>query len=136
MRVKEIMTDSVDFVTNEHTLQQAAEKMKALDVGELPIIVGKEAVGVITDRDIAIRGVALGLDPNSAKVVDAMSEGIIACKQDDEAEMAARLMAEHKIRRLPVTDTDGNVTGMLSLGDLAAKLDKSLIGDVLMQISR
>jgi CBS domain-containing protein len=136
MRVREIMTDSVDFVTNENTLQEAAEKMKELDVGELPIIVGKEAVGVITDRDIAIRGVALGLDPTSAKVVDAMSEGIVSCRQDDEAEMAARLMGEHKIRRLPVTDADGNMTGMLSLGDLAAKLDKSLIGDVLMQISR
>jgi CBS domain-containing protein len=136
MLVKDIMSHDVEFVTNENTLQEAAEKMKDLDVGELPIIVGNEAVGVITDRDIVIRGVAHGLVPNVATVVDAMTEGIIACKEDDTIEEVARTMGSKKVRRLPVMDADGKLSGMVSLGDLASNLDKSLVGEVLMEISK
>ena len=136
MLVKEIMQAPVEFVTNENTLQEAAEKMKELGVGELPIVVGKETVGVITDRDITIRGVAHGLDPKSAKVVDAMTEGVVACKQEDDIERAAKLMGENKIRRLPVMDDAGKMIGMVALGDLAMNLDKSRVGEVLMKISR
>jgi CBS domain-containing protein len=136
MLVKEIMTRKVDYVTHENTLQEAADKMKELDVGELPIVVGGEAVGIITDRDIAVRGVAHGLDPKAAKVVDAMTEGIVACSEDDDIEKAAKMMGAHKIRRLPVTDTDGRMSGVVSLGDLALKLDKALVGEVLTEISK
>lgn len=136
MLVKDIMSHDVEFVTNENTLQEAAEKMKDLDVGELPIIVGNEAVGVITDRDIVIRGVAHGLVPNAATVVDAMTEGIIACKEDDTIEEVARTMSSKKVRRMPVMDADGKLSGMVSLGDLALNLDKSLVGEVLMEISK
>lgn len=126
----------VEFVTNENTLQELAEKMKDLDVGELPIIVGNEAVGVITDRDIVIRGVAHGLVPNAATVADGMTEGIIACKEDDTIEEVARTMSCKKVRRMPVMDADGKLSGMVSLGDLALNLDKSLVGEVLMEISK
>jgi CBS domain-containing protein len=136
MLVKDIMSHDVEFVNNENTLQEAAEKMKDLDVGELPIIVGNEAVGVITDRDIVIRGVAHGLVPNVATVVDAMTEGIIACKEDDTIEEVARTMSSKKVRRMPVMDADGRLSGMVSLGDLALNLDKSLVGEVLMEISK
>jgi CBS domain-containing protein len=136
MLVKDIMSHDVEFVNNENTLQEAAEKMKDLDVGELPIIVGNEAVGVITDRDIVIRGVAHGLVPNVATVVDAMTEGIIACKEDDTIEEVARTMSSKKVRRMPVMDADGKLSGMVSLGDLALNLDKSLVGEVLMEISK
>ena len=136
MLVKDIMSHDIEFVTNENTLQEAAEKMKDLDVGELPIIVGNEAVGVITDRDIVIRGVAHGLVPNAATVVDAMTEGIIACKEDDTIEEVARTMSSKKVRRMPVMDADGKLSGMVSLGDLALNLDKSLVGEVLMEISK
>jgi CBS domain-containing protein len=136
MLVKEIMSHDVEFVTNENTLQEAAEKMKDLDVGELPIIVGNEAVGVVTDRDIVIRGVAHGLVPTAATVVDVMTEGIIACKEDDSIEEVARTMSSNKVRRMPVMDADGKLSGMVSLGDLALNLDKSLVGEVLMEISK
>jgi len=136
MQVKDIMSHDIEFVTNENTLQEVAEKMKDLDVGELPIIVGNEAVGVITDRDIVIRGVAHGLVPNVATVVDAMTEGIIACEEDDTIEEVARTMSSKKVRRMPVMDADGKLSGMVSLGDLALNLDKSLVGEVLMEISK
>jgi CBS domain-containing protein len=136
MQVKEIMTSQVDYATSEYTLREAAIKMRELDIGELPIVVGSEAVGVITDRDITVRGVARGLDPNAAKVVDAMTEGIVACRQDDAIEDAAKKMGSHKIRRLPVMDASGKMIGMLSLADLALKLDKALLGEVLMEISK
>jgi CBS domain-containing protein len=136
MQVKDIMSRDVEFVTNNNTLQEAAEKMKDLDVGELPIVVGKEAVGIITDRDIVVRGVAHGLDPKAATVVDAMTEKIIVCREDDEIEKVARTMGAKKIRRLPVMDNDGQMSGVVSLGDLALNLDKSLVGEVLMEISK
>jgi CBS domain-containing protein len=136
MLVKEIMTRDVEFVTNENTLQEAAEKMKSLDVGELPVVIGNDAVGIVTDRDIAIRGVAHGLDPKVAKVIETMSEGLLACKEDYPIESAAKAMATHKVRRLPVMNENGKMSGMVSIGDLALNLDKTLVGEVLMEISR
>jgi CBS domain-containing protein len=136
MNVSEIMTSDVDVVSNENTLQEAAAKMKDLDIGELPIVVGDEAVGMITDRDIAIRGVAHGLDPKAAKVVDAMSEGVIYCKADDDIQKAAGIMSRRKIRRLPVMDDAGKMVGVVSLGGLAMKLEPSSVGDVLRAISK
>ncbi|MGD8701604.1 MAG: CBS domain-containing protein [Desulfosarcina sp.] len=136
MLVKEVMTRDVEYVTNENTLQEAAEKMKELDVGELPIAIGNEAVGVLTDRDIVIRSIAHGNDPKVAKVIDAMTEGIIACYEDDKIEKAAKSMGKHRVRRLPVLNENGNITGMISIGDLASNLDNSLVGEVLMEISK
>ena len=136
MKVKDIMTRKIDFVTADFTLQQTAEKMKEMDVGEFPILMGDEAVGIVTDRDIVIRGVAHGHDPKVGKVVEAMTEGIISCKEDDAIEEAARIMASHKIRRLPVMDTNGKMSGIISLGDLAQNIDKSRVGEMLMEISR
>jgi CBS domain-containing protein len=130
------MTRDVEYVTNENTLQEAAEKMKELDVGELPIAIGNEAVGVLTDRDIVIRSIAHGNDPKVAKVIDAMTEGIIACYEDDKIEKAAKSMGKHRVRRLPVLNENGNITGMISIGDLASNLDNSLVGEVLMEISK
>ena len=136
MLVKEIMTSDVEYVTDKNTLQDAAEKMKTLGVGELPIVIGNEAVGIVTDRDIIIRGIAQGLDPKVAKVIDTMTEGVIACKETDRIENAAKAMGAHKIRRLPVLDETGKMTGMVSIGDLAQKLDAALSGEVLMEISK
>lgn len=136
MKVKEIMTSNVDYVTAEATLQETAEKMKDLDVGELPVVAGKEAVGIITDRDITVRAVAHGLIPQSARVVDAMTEGVVACSEEDTIDKAAEIMGGRKIRRLPVTDVNGKMNGVVSLGDLALNLDKSRVGEVLAQISR
>ena len=80
MQVREIMTKEVEYVTNETSLQDAAEIMRRLDVGELPVVIGNEVAGIVTDRDITVRGVAEGFDPKTAEVVDIMTAGVIACR--------------------------------------------------------
>lgn len=136
MQVKDVMTPNADFVGAERTLQEAAEVMKDKGIGELPVVMGKDAVGIVTDRDITIRGVAHGLDPRVATVVDVMTEGLVACREEDTLEAAAGIMGERKIRRLPVMDAEGKMSGVVSLGDLALKLDRSVVGEALMEISR
>jgi CBS domain-containing protein len=135
MQVKEIMTPDVEFVTTDTTLEKTAERMRDLNVGELPVVLGEEAVGVITDRDIVVRAVAHGLVPQAAKVTEAMTEGVVACSQEDDIEKAAEIMANRKIRRLLVMDAGGKMSGVVSLGDVALNLDKSKVGGVLAQIS-
>jgi len=134
--IKEIMSKDIEYVTDKNTLQEAAEKMLTLNVGELPIVIGDSAVGIITDRDIVVRGIAQGLDPKSTHVVNSMTEGIEACAENDSIEKAAQIMSEKKIRRLPVMDTDGKMSGMVSLRDLALNMDSEKIGEVLMEISK
>jgi CBS domain-containing protein len=136
MKVRDIMTSDVNYITADDTIEQAAAKMKEFSVGDMPVVVGGEAVGMLTDRDIAIRIAASGLDPQKTHVTDAMSEGLISCKEDDDIEMAARLMADKQIRRLPVVEDDGKLSGIVSLADLAGSLDKEMAGDILKQISR
>jgi CBS domain-containing protein len=96
--------------------------MKALDVGPLPVCgPDDKLVGMVTDRDIVVRGVAPGLDPRTARVRDAMTEGISYCFEDDDVEQAARLMREKQIRRLVVLNRDKRLAGIVSLGDLAVE---------------
>jgi CBS domain-containing protein len=135
MQVKEIMTTDVEYVTNETTLQMAAEKMMQLDVGELPVVIGNEVAGIVTDRDITVRGVAQGLDPKSASVVNIMTPGVIACCADEDVETVAREMGSHKIRRMPVRDDNNQMCGMVSLEDLSPNIDMNLLGEVLTEIA-
>jgi len=136
MKVSEIMSPDVDFVSSDDTIQQAARKMEELDVGALPVIVGKEFVGMITDRDITVRIAAQGRDPQRAKVVDAVSEGVVACRADDDINDVARLMKDRKIRRVPVRDDKGSLAGIVSFADLATNADKALVGEVIRAISK
>lgn len=136
MKVQELMTSSVDFVRTDDTLQLAAEKMKDADAGDMPVVLDGDVVGMITDRDIAIRGVAHGLDPKTAKVVDAMTERVVTCKAEDEVQNAAQLMSQHKIRRLLVENADGKMVGVVSLGDIATSSEQNVAADALREISK
>jgi CBS domain-containing protein len=131
MKVKEIMSRPIAIIDTNNTIQEAAEKMKEKNIGDLPVVINKQAVGFITDRDITVRVVAHGLDPKSTVVSDGMSEKIHACSEDDTVEEAARIMSQNKIRRLAVADDQKNLTGLLSLQDLATKADAALAGNVL-----
>ena len=136
MKVKEIMTSGLEYVQADDTIKKAADKMKDLDIGALPVISGNKAIGIITDRDIVTRSVAQGLDPATHQVVEAYTEDIISCNEDDEVYSAAGLMEENKVRRLVVTDGSGNVTGFLSLSDLALNMRKVLSAEILNEISQ
>jgi CBS domain-containing protein len=135
MKVREIMTRETDFITAGQTIEQAAVKMRDSNVGDMPAVVGGEAVGMLTDRDITVRIAAEGLDPQTTYVTDAMTEEVVACREDDDIETAARLMGDKQVRRLLGMGDGRKLADIVSLGDLAKSIDKELVGEVLKKIS-
>lgn len=136
MLLRDVMTRHIQDVRPEATLKWAAEAMRSLDVGALPVSDNNRLVGMITDRDITVRAVADGRDPNDAKVRDAMTGELVYCYEDESVERAAKLMEERQIRRLPVMDRGGRLCGIISLGDLATRnRDDRLSGEVLERVS-
>lgn len=138
MKVREIMSQDVETVGPQATLQEAAERMSAVDAGALPVLREDGTVaGIITDRDIAVRGVAEGRDAASARVADIMTGEVVVCWEDEEVEQAAALMAANQVRRLIVLDRERRLAGILSLGDLALDTPDALLsGRVLRQVSQ
>jgi CBS domain-containing protein len=138
MKLREIMTQNVETAELMMSLQEAATKMKTLDVGSLPVRRGMELVGMITDRDITVRGVAEGGDPLKTTVSALMTADIIFCFEDQEVEEAVRVMAEKQIRRLPIVNRDHKLVGIVSLSDLVAVEvdDKNLTVKALEEISQ
>src|SRR5947209_4852317 len=106
MRVSQVMTRNAECIRPDATVQEAAGRMKKLDVGSLPVCDNDRLVGLITDRDIAVRSAAEGHDPRSDRVDKNMTPGIIYCFEDEDAEEAAKRMREKQIRRLPVLNRD------------------------------
>jgi CBS domain-containing protein len=136
MQIKEVMTTGVEVVRPDDTLQEAARRMKSIDVGPLPVCDGDRLLGMITDRDIIIRATAEGRDPKVTRVKDAMTPGVVYVFEDQDVEEAASLMKERQIRRLVVLDRDKRLVGILSLGDIAADIqDEELSGEVLERVS-
>ncbi len=121
MKVRDVMTRGAECVGPDDNLQQAARKMKDLDVGPLPVCDNDRLAGMLTDRDIVVRCIAEGRDPRSTTVRDAMTEGVCYCFEDDDVEDAARQMREKQIRRLVVLNRDRRLVGVVSLGDLAVE---------------
>ena len=119
MKVKDVMTKLVEFVLPETTVQEAAGKMKAMNVGPMPVCVGAKVVGILTDRDIVVRVVAEGRDPRTTRVQDVMTNDVVCCSEDDDVKEAARLMKDHQIRRVIVLDQHQRLAGIVSLGDIA-----------------
>lgn len=136
MQVRFIMTLTVESVSPETSLQESARRMKELDVGPLPVCADDgRVVGMITDRDIAVRATAQGLDPALTLVRDVMSDQVVACFEDQEVDEAMRIMEEMRVRRLPVLDSDNRLVGIVSLGDLAVRANKSQATEVLREVS-
>jgi CBS domain-containing protein len=122
MQVRELMTDKPKFVPGTTTLQEAAQKMRELDTGFLPVADEREQKlsGVVTDRDITVRAVADGLDPAKTTVADIQSDRVLYCFRDDDVEEAARRMQAKQVYRLVVLDDRDNkkMCGVISLGDI------------------
>ena len=136
MQVKDVMTRDVTAIQPDATLEEAAAAMALLDVGPLPVCAGERLVGMLTDRDIVVRAVATGLDPIQARVRHVMTPAVVSCFEDEDVREAARLMEEHKIRRLVVLDRDEQLVGIVSLGDLAVGThDEQLVGEVVEVVS-
>lgn len=137
MVVRDCMTQQVELGHPHMTLQEAAQKMREGDYGILPIQENDRLVGMITDRDIVIRGVATGKDPSQTQVQDLMSHQVLYCYEDQSLEEVAQNLGDNQIRRLPVLNRQKRLVGILSLGDIAlgnAKADK--VEEALNRISR
>jgi CBS domain-containing protein len=130
MLVREIMTRKMETVGPSATLREAAQKMRARDLGSLPVMEDGKLLGMITDRDICCRGVADGFDPVRTEVQEIMSRDLSFCFSDDTVPDAVRQMEKSHIRRLAVLNRDKSVAGFLSVDDLA-HYSRQLAGEVL-----
>ncbi|CAN7416901.1 CBS domain-containing protein [Pararhizobium sp. LjRoot255] len=135
MRVSNCMTKDVQIADPEQTLREAALSMGRLDAGVLPVGENDRLVGVITDRDIAIRGVAEGKGPE-AKIRDVMSTEVRYCFDDDDIDDVLHTMSALKVRRLPVLNRDKRLVGIISLGDIATHGSMAETGEALSGISQ
>jgi len=133
--VAEIMSTDVRTIQPQESLRRAAQCMQELDVGALPVCDGERLLGMLTDRDITVRGIADGLNPDQACVSDIMSPQVEYCTADQDAEDAKRLMGSKQLRRLPVVDKDQRLVGIVSLGDLATR-EAGHIDEALREISQ
>ena len=118
MRVAEVMTRDVRLIEPNQTIRDAARLMAEMDAGIMPVREGDRLVGMITDRDIAVRAVAQGRGPDTA-VREVMTDEVKYCFEDDDTDAVARNMADIQVRRLPVLTRDKRLVGIISLGDLA-----------------
>src|SRR5689334_13660001 len=121
MLVKEIMSRKPEYLSPIDTLKAAAAQMHSHDYGFIPIGENDRLLGAVTDRDLVIRGMANGADPNKTKLKTVMSEGIFYCFEDDKIEKAVKMMEEQQIRRLVVLNKNKRMIGIISLGDIATK---------------
>jgi CBS domain-containing protein len=136
VKVKDIMTRSVECVWPQDTLQEAAFRMKETKIDPLPVCDLTHIVGTLAGRDIAVRATAAGRDPRTTKVSDVMSREVITCYEDDQVEEAARLMQSRLVRRILVVNREDRPVGIMSLGDSAADNDKSQgVGSVHQDVS-
>jgi len=135
MKVSEVMTRDVHIASPRQTLQEVALDMAKLDTGVIPVGENDRLVGMITDRDIVVRGIAEGLPPNT-QIRTIMTPDIKYCFDDQEVDDVTRNMGEIQIRRLPVVDHDKRLIGILSLGDVAISTASGRAGDALSYISQ
>jgi len=115
------MTERVETVDPEASLQESAERMRTLNVGSLPVRDGDRLEGILTDRDIVVRAIAVGRDPRETRVRDIMSSPIVFCFEDQTSHEAEELMQEKQIRRLAILSRDYRPVGIVSVGDLATR---------------
>ena len=136
MQLKEIITTPAQTVAPDCTLFDAAKTMLDDDLGWLPVASNGKAIGIITDRDITIRGVAGGLDAKKTRVQDVMSKDVFCCSIDSTIEDAANMMEDEQVRRLVVVDKNEKIAGVVSLADLALDTKEETSHEVLKEVSK
>ena len=134
--IREAMTSNPKTVSSDQSVVDAARIMKEEDAGIVPIVDGEKLVGVLTDRDIAIKVVAEGKDPQSVKVTELASHDLVTVDPQQDLDEALRLMARHQVRRLPVVEEDGRLVGILAQADVARHGDDAKTGEVVEEISK
>jgi CBS domain-containing protein len=134
--IREVMTSKVCAIDADKPVAYAAKMMRDEDVGLAPIVEGDRLVGTLTDRDIAIRVVAEGRDPESTLVREVASNDLVTVDPQQDLDEALRLMGEHQVRRLPVVEEDGRLVGVVAQADIARQADDRKTGEVVERISQ
>ena len=135
MKISEVMTRDVQTIRPDQSAQDAARFMLKAEAGSIPVTDGDRLIGMITDRDIAVRGVAKGYGPDTP-VRELMSDDVICARADDSVEDVASRMSEAQVRRLPVIDQDERLCGIVSLGDLSRESDTGTAAQALEGVSQ
>jgi CBS domain-containing protein len=135
MKVSEVMTRDVKTVRPDDTAREAARFMLSEDAGSMPVSDGDRLIGMITDRDIAVRGVAKGYGPDTP-IRELMTNDLICAREDDDVEEVAMRMSQAQVRRLPVIDANEKLCGIVSLGDLAREADDDCAEEALEGVSQ
>jgi CBS domain-containing protein len=135
MKIRQAMHEGVAWVGPEAPVAELARRMRREDIGAIPVGENDRLIGMVTDRDIAIRGFANGDAVDNLTARDVMTDGIIWCRADDDIEDAAELMQSRRIRRLPVIDENRRLVGMVSLGDLSHAADNGVTAEVARAVS-
>ena len=133
--IRDVMTSNPCTIDAEKPVAYAAKMMRDEDVGLAPIVEGDKLVGMLTDRDIAIRVVAEGRDPDQVKVRDVASKQVVTIDPQQDLDAALRIMAEHQVRRLPVVEEDGQLVGVVAQADIAREGDERKTGKLVEEIS-
>jgi CBS domain-containing protein len=135
MKVKEIMHEGVECVAPDTPVELVARKMLDEDIGAIPVRRDGRLIGIITDRDIALRAVAGGRDPYKLTAGDIMTSSVTSCRDDAEVDDALQLMETRHIRRLPVLNESDSLVGMLSVGDVTGAMPRDVTGDLMRAVS-
>ena len=134
--VQKLMTSNPCSIDSDKSVAYAAKMMRDEDVGLAPIVEGNRLVGTVTDRDIAIRVVAEGKDPESTRVTEIASTDLVTVDPQQDLDEALRLMTQHQVRRLPVVEEDGRLVGVIAQADVARSADDRRTGEFVEEISK
>jgi CBS domain-containing protein len=133
--IRDVMTTSPQSIESSSSIVDAARLMRDGDIGSLPVVDGGKLTGVVTDRDITVRVVAEGKDPQNTKVGDVLSQDLVTIDPQQDLDEALRLMARHQVRRLPVVEEDGRLVGIVAQADVAEQGDDRQTGQMVEKIS-
>ena len=135
MKVRDVMHEGATWVEPGTSIGELARIMRDEDIGAIPIGENDRLIGMVTDRDIVVKGLLDGIDVASLTARDVMTGPILYCRADQEVEDAVRLMEEHEVRRLPVIDENKRMVGILALGDISSHAGRELSGEVIQAVS-
>jgi CBS domain-containing protein len=135
MKVEKMMHKGVEWVSPNTSISALAKKMQRFDIGAIPVGENDRLIGMVTDRDIVIRGVADGKDPSKLTARDVMTKGVTYCRDNEEVDEAVRIMESKQIRRLPVIDANKRMVGMISLGDVSHAASQKIAAEVTRAVS-
>jgi CBS domain-containing protein len=135
----DVMTRNLVVAQPDDPVAKVAQQMKEWDVGPIPIVedtVAKKLLGIVTDRDLAMKVVAEGKDPNTTKVREVMTEDVVTCGENDDIQETMEAMSQHQLRRILVVDADNNLVGIIAQADIATRMDRpEKTGEVVKEIS-